>query len=74
MKSKFGLIFALWFLALVNYLERVAMSFAGPSIMSSLAMPAAEFGVVLSSFGIGYMLAQIPGGLVADRWGRGHSL
>lgn len=69
MKSKFGLIFALWFLALVNYLERVAMSFAGPSIMSSLAMPAAEFGVVLSSFGIGYMLAQIPGGLVADRWG-----
>tara|TARA_R110001606_G_scaffold12165_4_gene52361 strand:+ start:40106 stop:41224 length:1119 start_codon:yes stop_codon:yes gene_type:complete len=37
--------------------------------MNSLAIEPAEFGIVLSSFGIGYMLAQIPGGLLADKIG-----
>ncbi len=69
MSTQVRIIVALWFLALVNYLDRVAMSFAGPAIMKSLAMSPAEFGIVLSSFGIGYLLAQIPGGLLADKVG-----
>jgi MFS transporter, ACS family, hexuronate transporter len=60
---------AVWFRYIANYLDRVAMSFAGPSIMKSLHMAPNTFGVVLSSFGVGYLLAQIPGGLLADRWG-----
>ena len=67
--SKFGIIGALWFLTLVNYFDRVAMSFAGPSIMKSLHMSPAAFGIVLSSFSIGYLLAQVPGGLLSDRFG-----
>ena len=54
---------------MVNYAERVAISFAGPSIMTSLSLTPAQFGIVISSFGVGYMLSQIPGGLLADRWG-----
>lgn len=69
MNKKAGIVSALWFMILVNYLDRVAMSFAGPAIMKSLSLSPAEFGIVLSSFGIGYGLAQIPGGLLADRWG-----
>ena len=64
-----GVVFALWLMILVNYLDRVAMSFAGPAIMKSMSLTPAEFGIVLSSFGIGYCLAQIPGGLLADKWG-----
>jgi MFS family permease len=64
-----GVVSALWFLFLVNYLDRVALSFAGPSIMKSLHMTPTDFGVVLGSFGIGYLLAQLPGGLLADRIG-----
>jgi MFS family permease len=64
-----GVVSALWILFLVNYLDRVALSFAGPSIMKSLHMTPTDFGVVLGSFGIGYLLAQIPGGLLADRIG-----
>jgi ACS family hexuronate transporter-like MFS transporter len=60
---------ALWYLLLVNYLDRVAMGFAGPAIMKSLSMSPADFGLILSSFGLGYLLAQIPGGVMADRWG-----
>ncbi|MDR3463105.1 MAG: MFS transporter [Beijerinckiaceae bacterium] len=60
---------AVWFFQTANYLDRVAMSFAGPSIMKSLSMEPNQFGIVLSAFGVGYFLAQIPGGLLADRWG-----
>jgi sugar phosphate permease len=63
------LVGAVWFFQVANYLDRVAMSFAGPSIMKSLSMDPSAFGIVLSSFGVGYFLAQIPGGLLADRWG-----
>jgi ACS family hexuronate transporter-like MFS transporter len=69
MNRKIRVVAALWFFVMANYLDRVAISFAGPSIMKSLAISPGSFGVVLSSFGLGYMLAQIPGGLLADRWG-----
>ena len=69
MNKKAGIVSALWFMILVNYLDRVAMSFAGPAIMKSMSLTPAEFGIVLSSFGVGYCLAQIPGGLLADKWG-----
>jgi len=66
---KTRVIAALWFWSLVNYFDRVAIGVAGPSIMKSLAIPPSSFGIVLSSFGIGYLLAQLPGGIIADRWG-----
>lgn len=63
------IIAAVWFFQVANYLDRVVVSFAGPSIMKSMSMSPASFGAVLSSFGVGYFLAQIPGGAIADRWG-----
>jgi MFS family permease len=38
-------------------------------MMSSLGWDEAHFGVVFSSFLVGYTLLQIPGGVIADRWG-----
>lgn len=69
MNLRYRVLSALWFLALVNYLERVAIGFAGPSIMQSLNLTTGQFGIILSSFGVGYLLAQLPGGLLADRLG-----
>ncbi|GAA0333693.1 MFS transporter [Sphingomonas oligophenolica] len=69
MNTKVRIVAALWFVSLVNYLDRVAMSFAGPSIMASLSLTPAQFGIVLSSFGFGYALALVPGGLLTDRIG-----
>lgn len=69
LKSKYGIIWALWFLNLVNYLDRVTMGFAGPFIMKSLHMTPASFGIVLSSFAVGYLVSQAPGGLLADHFG-----
>ena len=69
MSIKSKVLAALWLFQVVNYLDRVAISFAGPTIMKSLSLGPQQFGIVLSSFSIGYFLAQIPGGLLADRWG-----
>lgn len=69
MKYGWGIIGALWVLNLVNYLDRVAMGFAGPFIMESLHMTPGSFGIILSSFSVGYLLAQVPGGLLSDRFG-----
>jgi sugar phosphate permease len=69
LKTGTRVILALWVLGLFNYLDRVVISFAGPSIMASLSMSPAAFGLVLSSFSVGYLLAQIPGGLLTDRFG-----
>lgn len=69
MNDKARSVAVLWFLILVNYFDRSAISFAGPTIMGSLDMSPAAFGMILSSFGVGYALALVPGGLIADRFG-----
>jgi sugar phosphate permease len=69
MHGKLKIVFAIWLLQVVNYIDRVVMGFAGPSMMQSLGIEPKTFGVILSSFAFGYFLTQIPGGFLADRWG-----
>ena len=69
MKLKTRVLTALWFFQVVNYLDRTVISFAAPAIMKSLSLGPKQFGIVLSSFALGYFLGQVPGGLIADRWG-----
>lgn len=69
MPTRYQALMALWLFQIVNYLDRTSISFAGPTMMKSMGLDAQDFGVVLSSFALGYFLAQIPGGLIADRWG-----
>ena len=69
MDKRTKIVAAVWLFQVTNYLDRVAISFAAPSMMKSLSMDPGTFGVVLSSFGLGYFLSQIPGGLLADRFG-----
>ena len=53
----------------VNYIDRVNISVAAPVIMKETGWDKGQFGVVFSAFLIGYALLQIPGGMIADRWG-----
>ncbi len=66
---KYRILAALWLFQLVNYAARTSISFAGPEITKSLHMDPKAFGIILSSFALGYFLAQIPGGMAADRFG-----
>ena len=69
MRGKYQIVVAVWLLQVVNYIDRVVIGFAGPSMMQSLHIEPKTFGVLLSSFAVGYFVSQIPGGMIADRLG-----
>ena len=53
----------------INYADRVNISVAAPTMMVALGWDEAHFGLIFSAFLAGYGLLQIPGGVLADRWG-----
>ncbi len=59
----------LWIAFFTAYLDRTNIAVAGPAMMRSFGMSTQQFGYVLAAFTAGYALAQIPGGLLADRYG-----
>lgn len=54
---------------IINYLDRINISVAGPKIMEETGWGKADWGWVLSIFLVGYALFQYPGGSLSDRWG-----
>jgi ACS family D-galactonate transporter-like MFS transporter len=53
----------------INYLDRSNISVAGAMLSEDLSLSPKQLGLVFSAFGWTYALLQIPGGLVADRFG-----
>ncbi len=54
----------------INYLDRTAISFAGPNGMNTdLALSAAQFGFASGVFFIGYILLEIPSNLALHKFG-----
>lgn len=51
------------------YLTRNALGTANTTIQKELHFSAETMGVILSTFFAGYTLFQVPGGLMANRWG-----
>ncbi|MGE7765751.1 MFS transporter [Peribacillus sp. NPDC096540] len=68
-QNKYFILFVLFAGWMVAYLDRMVMSVALTSIGDDLHLSAASLGIVLSSFFAGYALMQIPGGLLADKFG-----
>jgi MFS transporter, ACS family, glucarate transporter len=55
--------------ATASYLCRVNMSVVGALLMGEFHLSQIAMGRVFSAFVLGYALAQIPAGMLADRWG-----
>lgn len=63
-------IFLLMFLiALINYIDRGALSFSANAIATEYHLNKTQLGAVLGYFGIGYLLGSLCGGFLADRFG-----
>jgi ACS family glucarate transporter-like MFS transporter len=63
------LIFVTFTLAMLLYIDRIAISTAKGSITGAFALSDTQFGWVLSAFALGYALSQIPAGMIVDRFG-----
>jgi MFS transporter, ACS family, glucarate transporter len=66
---RWGLLFLLFITCLVAYLDRVNIALAGPYIMKDFGLDKVELGIVFSAFTFAYAAAQIPGGLLSERYG-----
>src|ERR1039458_2061972 len=53
-------------LAAVTYIDRVAISFAAPSIRRELSLTAVQMGWVFAAFNWAYAMFEIPGGYLGD--------
>ena len=54
---------------MICYFDRVNFSVAAPTIMKLFQWDMGVTGVAMSMFGVGYILTQIPAGLLSDRFG-----
>ena len=60
--------------ASVSYMQRINISVAAEVMGPALHISKVEMGQVFSSFLVGYALMQIPGGILADRFGTRRTL
>jgi sugar phosphate permease len=56
-------------LALVNNIDRLALSIAAPAMQSDLGITATEIGLLGSAFSLFYAFGQLPSGWFVDRFG-----
>lgn len=56
-------------LTLVTYLDRVCISATASAMSAELGLDKAQMGDIFSAFVLGYVLFEIPGGWLADRFG-----
>src|SRR5437660_6659455 len=68
-RVRWFLIFWLFILSAVAYLDRVNISIAGSSIAAEYHLSNVQLGWIFSAFLVGYALFQTPGGWLADRLG-----
>ncbi|AWB07806.1 MFS transporter (plasmid) [Azospirillum humicireducens] len=66
---RYLIVLMLFILTAVNYADRATLSIAGPAASKQLGLDAVAMGYVFSAFGWAYVLAQLPGGWLLDRFG-----
>jgi len=62
-------VFSTAFVAVILYLDRLCISFAGTYIKQDLDLTDQQLGWVISCFFLTYALAQVPSGWLSDRFG-----
>jgi ACS family glucarate transporter-like MFS transporter len=59
----------LFLVTTVNYADRATLSIAGPALSKELHLDPVAMGYIFSAFGWSYVIAQVPGGWLLDRFG-----
>lgn len=63
------IVLLLFVLTSVNYADRATLSIAGPQAFKELGLDPVGMGIVFSAFAWSYVVAQLPGGYLLDRFG-----
>lgn len=67
--TRYGVMAMLFFMTAMNYADRSTLSITGVAIQQTLGLSSITLGYLFSAFAWTYVLAQIPGGRLLDRYG-----
>lgn len=68
-RVRYLILFMVFVVTMVNYADRAAISIVGASIQDDLGIDTVSLGYIFSAFGWAYVIGQIPGGWLLDRFG-----
>ncbi|RZK88459.1 MAG: MFS transporter, partial [Methylobacterium sp.] len=68
-RVRYGIIALIFLITSINYADRATFSIAGNAASGELGLSPVQTGFILSAFAWAYVLAQIPGGALLDRFG-----
>jgi ACS family glucarate transporter-like MFS transporter len=68
-RTRWAILAMLFLITTINYADRATISIAAPGIKKDLGLDAVQMGFVFSAFAWSYVLAQLPGGWLLDRFG-----
>ncbi len=68
-RTRYGILAMLFLVTAINYGDRATLSIAGPALSKELGLNAVTMGYIFSAFGWSYVLGQLPGGWLLDRFG-----
>ena len=68
-RYRWFIVFLLFAITVVNYIDRAALSYAIPMIQRDLGLSPEATGAILGAFGLGYAVTTLLGGFAVDRYG-----
>lgn len=68
-KVRYGIVALLFFVTAINYGDRSSMSMVGAPMSRELGLDSISLGYIFSAFSWAYVIAQVPGGWLLDRFG-----
>jgi ACS family glucarate transporter-like MFS transporter len=68
-RLRWALIFYVFLMSAMSYLDRINLSIAGPTVQKEFGLTDVQLGYVFSAFVWSYALFQAPAGRIADRFG-----
>ena len=68
-RVRYQILLMIFLVTTINYADRATLSIAGSSIQNDLGINAVSLGYIFSAFGWAYVIGQIPGGWLLDKFG-----
>lgn len=68
-RARYSILLVLFLATTITFADRSSMSIAGSALQEGLGIDALTLGYIFSAFGWAYVLGQIPGGWLFDRFG-----
>ncbi|WP_369060808.1 MFS transporter [Caulobacter sp. 73W] len=68
-RVRYGILLLIFILTTINYADRATFSIAGDAASKDLGLSAVQMGYIMSAFAWAYVIGQIPGGALLDKFG-----